>query len=144
MAKTKLEELLALSALTQGQGGLGSLGEQILSPTGAKGGGLTLNDILSAAAEEPRSPQEMNTQIDIPGLLGNFTNREYGPRSSGVPYIFTGGSPFPRTEGQVRAGQLAARMALLNNVLDSMGSITKSTVPKIVEMIKKKKGQSNG
>jgi len=140
MAQPKLDELLAAYSLLQ-NGGLEGLGESVLSPT--KGKGMSLEDILKVA-QEPKGPQETTSQFNIPGLLSNFTNQEYGPHATGVPYIFTGGSPFPRTKGQIQGGQLAARMALLNNILDSMGAITKSTVPQIIDMIKKKKkGQGN-
>lgn len=45
-----------------------------------------------------------------------------GPRASGVPFIFTGGTPFPESGRERAASQVASLGALIANTADALAS----------------------
>ena len=103
-------------------------------------------DILAAFmalledSEMGRRPGEIATHQDPMDMVERFRNEGSPPRGTGVPYIWTGGSPYPQSEGQMKAEKIAATGALGTNVLDSIGSV----LPAILDAWnkRKKKGAS--
>lgn len=73
--------------------------------------------------EAEKQPGELSTFTDPVKLAEKFRNEEYGPYATGVPYIFTGGSPFPQTYGQQMGEKVATTGALINNVLPVVASV---------------------
>jgi len=94
------------------EGGLSAFGREILQRK-------AYEDLLFGV-EEPRQAGEMETYIDPVEAVNQFKNEEYGPKATGVPYIFTGGSPFPESDDQAKAQRLAAMNALFSNMQNSM------------------------
>ena len=90
------------------------------------GSGSDLSGIIQALSmmnDPKRKATERNTDINIPELMDQFRNEAYAPRGSGVPYIFTGGSPFPQSPGQQRAEKVGAGLGMSTNMIDAIGSI---------------------
>ena len=95
-----------------------------------------LQALIEGGAPERRAT-EREVNIDTADRMGQFRNQEHAPRASGVPYIFTGGSPFPQTKGQQQGEQALAVGAFANNTMDQLNSV----VPAIVDAWRKRKGQ---
>ena len=98
-----------------------------------------LQALLQGGAPERRAT-EREVNIDTMGAMDQFRNESYAPRASGVPYIFTGGSPFPQTKGQQQGEKALAVGAFANNTLDQLNSV----VPAIVDAWRKRKSQGGG
>ena len=102
--------------------------------------GSSLQDMMSkylAQGDLPTQATEQDSFIN-PGMgIGQFRNQEYQPRASGVPYIFTGGSPFPQSPGQQRAEKVYAGGALGSNMLGSLNNV----LPALIDAWRKRKGQ---
>ena len=82
--------------------------------------GEELSKLLTLFDEE-RGAMDMESRIDPIDRMGQFRNQPYAPHASGVPYIFTGGSPFPQTQGQQRAEKVLGGGMLANNILSTGG-----------------------
>jgi len=96
---------------------------------------------LMALLEERSGADEVSAFTDPTELMQRFRNEGYQPRATGVPYIFTGGAPFPQSEGQRQGENIATTGALAGNVLTSIGDV----LPAILDAWnkgKKKKGAS--
>ena len=91
------------------------------------GGGSDLSAIIEALGKmgDPRKrAPERNVNTDMTDeFFDQWNETEYGPKASGVPYIFTGGSVFPQTEGQKSAQNMAGTLGLGGNMVDTLGSI---------------------
>ena len=95
---------------------------------------------LMALLEERSGAREVSSFTDPTELMKRFRNEGYQPRATGVPYIFTGGSPFPMSEGQVRGGDIAATGAFAGNMLDSIGNV----LPAILDALNRRKNPKQG
>ncbi len=118
------------------------LGALMLGAQGGNNTGIDWAQIIEAihAMGEPKkklSERSLNVDMTPEGdFLDQFRNEGYPPRSSNVPYIFTGGSPFPQTEGQQRAEKVAAIGGASANMLDAMNP----TIAAIVDTIRRRRG----
>lgn len=122
--------------LTADANGLGGLG---LSAARDEGSGPSprqlLGDIL---AQEPTTQNFDDGTRRVGEQLGISDNANFvAPRASGVPFIFTGGSPFPASPDQLNGQRLAALGAMLTNSMDAVNS------QKRVKQIKDKVAQGN-
>jgi hypothetical protein len=93
--------------------------------------------LLEAMYEgEKRKLGEMVTHQDPMDAVERFRNEGFPSRATGVPYIFTGGSPFPQSPGQQQGEKIVATGALATNVLDAVGGV----LPALIDAWRKKKG----
>ena len=97
--------------------------------------GNDLSPFLNQMQDLPARATERSTDVDPAALVDQFRNQEFQPKATGVPYIFTGGSPFPQSEGQQRAEKVGAAGALASNSLDSLNSV----IPAIIDAWRKRK-----
>ena len=95
-------------------------------------------ELLGVGGE--RQAGELKTQLDPFQMVEQFREKEFGPGATGVPYIFTGGSVFPQTQGQMDAERIAATGALASNTMDAAGSI----LPAILDILEARKKSKQG
>ena len=113
---------------------------------GSRFGSREDEDILAAymalleGSDMERQPGEIATHQDPMDIVERFRNESYQPRATGVPYIFTGGSPFPQSPGQMQGEKIAATGALTTNVLDSIAGV----LPAILDAWNKGKKKKQG
>lgn len=88
----------------------------------------TLRSLLELLGDEPTEATEMSSVIDPMQRMGQFRNQEFGPRATGVPYIFTGGPLAPQTSGQQTAEKIMATGAFTNNLLSSLNAVLPAVV----------------
>jgi len=103
-------------------------------------GGLDVLNAMARGGEPEKRATEREVVMDPMQRMGQFRNQPYAPHATGVPYIFTGGSPFPQTAGQQRAENVLAGGMFTGNLIDTMNSV----VPAIVDAWRKRKGTRGG
>jgi hypothetical protein len=90
--------------------------------------------------EGERQAGELSAQLDPFQMVEQFREQEHRPFATGVPYIFTGGSVFPQTPGQMDAERIAATGGLVSNTMDAAGSI----LPAILDILEARKKSKQG
>ena len=104
------------------------------------GGGNDLGAVIEALGkmgDPKKKATERDTDIDMTNeFFDQWRETEHRPMASGVPYIFTGGSVFPQTQGQQRAEKMAGAMGFGSNMLD----VGNNTLEALLDAWKRRKG----